>query len=99
MTKDLRYRLAAIACEGSTAIRRRRSSVVAARRLLRVPVRVKGGGLHLLYVRPVKANDRTLSILISSSEGYKMSALTPGEQQIVRFLPDIEILQRCRSAI
>jgi hypothetical protein len=32
---------------------------------------VKGGGLHLLYVRPVKANDPTLSILVSSSEGYK----------------------------
>jgi hypothetical protein len=44
------------------------------------------------YVRGSgKANDPTLSILISSSEGYKMSALAPGEQQIVD-LPDIEIL-------
>jgi hypothetical protein len=37
-------------------------------------------------VRPLKANDPTLSILISSSQGYqKRPALTPLERQVVRF--------------
>ena len=38
-----------------------------------------------MYMRPDKANDPTPWILIGLSEGCKMSALTVGEQEIVRF--------------